>query len=133
MPDGVGEGAPAPMQPERKLSQAYSMFCVSCAAGCVVVPAILIGLAILTLPSKLSTAFLALMVVAALVPIAPRGKWATMFARDMCNAAYNWFSLRIICNEEQFQKQGPYILGGHHAVTPKASIMQTIAHSAGAV
>lgn len=108
---GVGENAPAPQEPERKLSQPYAMFCVSCAAGCVVVPTILVVIALATLPSKVSTAFLALMVIMAVVPIAPRGRLATRFAHDMCDAAYTWFSLRIICNEDHFQEKGPYILG----------------------
>jgi hypothetical protein len=67
-----------------ELSRPYVMFLVSCAAGCVVVPVILITVAVVTLPNWLSTAFLGLMAMLAVVPLTEPGPWAKAFARDMC-------------------------------------------------
>jgi hypothetical protein len=100
------------------LSRPYVMLLASCGAGCVVVPVVLTLLSLLLLCSypTVCTAYLGFMVVAGLVPLAKRGPWATRFARDMCNSAYEWIQLRIICNEAKFNLKAPYVIGAISAV-----------------
>jgi hypothetical protein len=95
-------------------STMFKMFFASFGAGSVVLPILLILVSVVTLPNPLSTAYLGLMLLLALIPIAPRGPLATRFTRNMCMAASSWLSLRVICNETKFTTKGPYVIGARH-------------------
>ena len=103
------------MAPERRLSRVYTMFLVSCAAGCIVTPLAIAALAVVTLPSRWSLAALAALAVLGLMPIAPRHKHPaiTRFFTDVATAADSWFSLRVIYNKEKFTHAGPHVIGTH--------------------
>lgn len=104
-----------PLAPERPLSRPYTMFLVSCAAGCIVLPLTVAAIAVLTLPSRWSIAALVALALLAVVPIPSRHTHPviTRLFTDVTCAADSWFSLRVICNQDKFTHNGPHVIGAH--------------------